>query len=143
MKVEQISIFLENKSGRLAEVTNILSRAGVNIRALSLADTADFGILRLIVNQTEKAKQVLKENGFTVGKTEVIALEVPDKPGGLGGILKILDASGINVEYMYAFVQRSGDNAIIIFRFDELDKAIKVLTGAGVRVLKGEEVYAL
>ena len=96
MKVEQISIFLENKSGRLAEVTNILSRAGVNIRALSLADTADFGILRLIVNQTEKAKQVLKENGFTVGKTEVIALEVPDKPGGLGSILKVLDASGIS-----------------------------------------------
>ena len=143
MKVEQISVFLENKSGRLAEVTGILARAGVNIRTLSLADTADFGILRLIVNQTEKAKEILKENGFTVGKTEVVALVVPDKPGGLGGILKILDGAGINVEYMYAFVQRSGDNAIIIFRFDEIDKAIETLTGAGVRVLKGEEVYAL
>ena len=143
MKVEQISIFLENKSGRLAEVTNILSRGGVNIRALSLADTADFGILRLIVNQTEKAKEILKENGFTVGKTEVVALEVPDKPGGLGSILKVLDGEGINVEYMYAFVQRSGDNAIIIFRFDELDKAIRVLLDAKVRVLRGEEVYAL
>ena len=143
MKVEQISIFLENKSGRLAEVTNILSRAGVNIRALSLADTADFGILRLIVNQGDLAKQVLKESGFTVGKTEVVALEVPDRPGGLGEILKILHESGINVEYMYAFVQRSGDNAVIIFRFDELDKAISVLTSAGVRVLRGEEVYSL
>jgi len=143
MKVEQISIFLENKSGRLAEVTNILSRAGVNIRALSLADTADFGILRLIVNQSDRAKQVLKENGFTVGKTEVVALEVPDRPGGLGEILKILHEAGINVEYMYAFVQRSGDNAVIIFRFDELDKAISVLTGARVRVLRGEEVYSL
>jgi hypothetical protein len=143
MKVEQISIFLENKSGRLAEVTNILSRAGVNIRALSLADTADFGILRLIVNQTDRAKQVLKESGFTVGKTEVVALEVPDRPGGLGEILRILYEAGINVEYMYAFVQRSGDNAIIIFRFDELDHAIRVLTGSGVRVLRGEEVYAL
>jgi hypothetical protein len=143
MKVEQISIFLENKSGRLAEVTGILSRSGVNIRALSLADTADFGILRLIVNDTDRAKAVLKESGFTVAKTEVIAMEVPDRPGGLGSILKILDAAGINVEYMYAFVQRSGDNAIIIFRFDELDKAIKVLLDAGVRVLKGEEVYAL
>ena len=143
MKVEQISIFLENKSGRLAEVTNILSRAGVNIRALSLADTADFGILRLIVNQGDLAKQVMKEHGFTVGKTEVVALEVPDRPGGLGEILKILHESGINVEYMYAFVQHSGDNAIIIFRFDEPDKAIPILTGAGVRVLKGEEVYAL
>ncbi len=143
MKVEQISIFLENKSGRLAEVTGVLSRAGINIRALSLADTADFGILRLIVNQTDRAKQVLKETGFTVGKTEVVALEVPDRPGGLGEILKILFEAGINVEYMYAFVQRSGDNAIIIFRFDEADKAISVLTGAGVRVLRGEEVYAL
>ena len=143
MKVEQISIFLENKSGRLAEVTDILSRAGVNIRALSLADTADFGILRLIVNQGDLAKQVMKEHGFTVGKTEVVALEVPDHPGGLGEILKILHESGINVEYMYAFVQRSGDNAVIIFRFDEIDKAISVLTSAGVRVLRGEEVYSL
>jgi hypothetical protein len=143
MKVEQISIFLENKSGRLAEVTNVLSRAGVNIRALSLADTADFGILRLIVNQGDLAKQVMKEHGFTVGKTEVVALEVPDRPGGLGEILKILYESGINVEYMYAFVQRSGDNAVIIFRFDEIDKAISVLTSAGVRVLRGEEVYSL
>jgi hypothetical protein len=143
MKVEQISIFLENKSGRLAEVTGTLSREGVNIRALSLADTADFGILRLIVNDTDRAKAVLKENGFTVAKTEVIAAEVPDRPGGLGGILKILDDAGINVEYMYAFVQRSGDNAIIIFRFDELDRAIQVLLDSGVRVLKGEEVRAL
>lgn len=143
MKVEQISIFLENKSGRLAEVTRILSAGGVNIRALSLADTADFGILRLIVNQTDTAKKILKDNGFTVGKTEVIALEVPDRPGGLAEILKILDGASINVEYMYAFVQRSGDNAIIIFRFDETDRAIEVLTRAGVRVLKGEEVYAL
>jgi hypothetical protein len=143
MKVEQISIFLENKSGRLAEVTDILSRAGVNIRALSLADTADFGILRLIVDQSDRAKQVMKESGFTVGKTDVVALEVPDRPGGLGAILKILHESGINVEYMYAFVQRSGDNAVIIFRFDEIDKAISALVAAGVRVLRGQEVYSL
>jgi len=143
MRLEQISIFLENKSGRLAEVTNVLAAANVNIRALSLADTADFGILRLIVDQTEQAKQALKDHGFTIGKTEVIALEVPDRPGGLAEILRFLGAGGINVEYMYAFVQRSGANAIVIFRFDELDKAIDVLTGAGVRVLRGEELYAL
>jgi hypothetical protein len=143
MKVEQISIFLENKSGRLADVASVLARAGVNIRALSLADTTDFGILRLIVNDTEKAKQVLKENGFTVGKTEVIAVEVLDKPGGLADILNIMKNNGINVEYMYAFVQKSGGNAIIIFRFDELEKAIGTLQKAGVRILKGEEVYAL
>jgi len=143
MKVEQISIFLENKSGRLAEVAGVLAAAGVNIRALSLADTTDFGILRLIVDQNDRAKQALKENGFTVGKTEVIAVEVPDRPGGLAQILRTLGAAAINVEYMYAFVQRSGDNAILIFRFDELDKAIQVLTQGGIRVLKGQEVYAL
>jgi hypothetical protein len=136
MKVEQISIFL-------AEVTGVLAKAGVNIRALSLADTADFGILRLIVNNSDRAQQILKESGFTVAKTNVIALEVPDSPGGLAGILSTLDKAGINVEYMYAFVQRSGDNAIIIFRFDELDKATRVLQDAGVRVLRSEEVYAL
>jgi hypothetical protein len=143
MKVEQISVFLENKSGRLAEVAGILAGAGVNIRALSLADTTDFGILRLIVNDTEKAKKVLKENGFTVGKTEVLAVEVPDRPGGLANILNAMRDAGINVEYMYAFVQRSGGNAIIIFRFDELDKAISALQKAGIRILKGEDVYAL
>jgi hypothetical protein len=143
MKVEQISVFLENKSGRLAEVAGVLARAGVNIRALSLADTTDFGILRLIVNDTEKAKKVLKENGFTVGKTEVLAVEVPDRPGGLANILNAMRDAGINVEYMYAFVQRSGGNAIIIFRFDELDKAISALQKAGILILKGEDVYAL
>src|SRR3990170_2510185 len=124
MKVEQISIFLENKSGRLAEVTGILSRSGVNIRALSLADTADFGILRLIVNDTEKAKKVLKESGFTVRMNEVVAVEVPDRPGGLAGILGALQGKNVNVEYMYAFVQKSGEHAIIIFRFDEIEKAV-------------------
>ena len=143
MKVEQISIFLENKSGRLAEVTGILAGAGINIRTLSLADTADFGILRLIVDRTDQANKVLKETGFTVAKTEVIALEVPDVPGGLARILSVLDAAGVNVEYMYAFARQSADKAIVIFRFDELDRAIQVLLDAGVRVLKGEEVYAL
>ena len=143
MKVEQISVFLENKSGRLAEVTGILARAGVNIRTLSLADTADFGILRLIVDRTDHANKVLKEGGFTVAKTEVIALEVQDVPGGLARILSILDAAGVNVEYMYAFARQSADKAIVIFRFDELDRAIQILLEAGVRVLKGEEVYAL
>ena len=143
MKVEQISIFLENKSGRLAEVTRILGENGVNIRALSLADTTDFGILRIIVNDTEKAKDVLKKNNFTVGKTEVIAVEVPDNPGGLAGILDILKSENLNVEYMYAFVERSGEDAVIIFRFDEIDRAIKVLGEKGVTVLPGEKVYAL
>ncbi|HOI14702.1 MAG TPA: ACT domain-containing protein [Geobacteraceae bacterium] len=143
MKVEQISIFIENKSGRLAEVTAILGEAGVNIRALSLADTSDFGILRLIVNDREKAKQVLKEKGFTVSKTEVVAIEVPDRPGGLSEILQALDSESINVEYMYAFVERCGENAVIIFRFDETEKAIQTLTGKGFNVLEGERLYRM
>ena len=141
MKVEQLSIFIENKSGRLAEIARILGDTGINIRALSLADTADFGILRLIVNDREKAKQVLKEKGFTVSKTEVVAVEVPDRPGGLSEILKTLDSESINVEYMYAFVERCGENAVIIFRFDETEKAITTLQNKGFNILDGERLY--
>lgn len=143
MKVEQISIFIENKSGRLAEVSSILGNSGVNIRALSLADTSDFGILRLIVNDREKAINVLKEKGFTVSKTEVVAVEVPDQPGGLAKILYALDAESINVEYMYAFVERCGTNAVIIFRFDETDKAIVALRQKGFNILNGEHLYGM
>jgi len=143
MKVEQISIFIENKSGRLAEITRILGDAGINIRALSLADTSDFGILRLIVNDVEVANTVLKENGFTVSKTEVVAVEVPDRPGGLSAILQTLDANQINVEYMYAFVERCGGNAVIIFRFDETDKAIETLKCSTFTILEGERLYSL
>ncbi len=143
MKVEQISIFIENKSGRLAEITRILGDAGINIRALSLADTSDFGILRLIVNDVEAAKAALKDKGFTVSKTEVVAVEVPDRPGGLAAILQTLDASRINVEYMYAFVERCGGNAVIIFRFDETDKAITALKNNSFTVLEGERLYRM
>ncbi|MBI4634574.1 MAG: ACT domain-containing protein [Deltaproteobacteria bacterium] len=143
MKVEQISVFLENKSGSLADVTEVMARAGINIRALSLADTTDFGILRLIVNDPEETTAVLKKNGFTVGKTEVIAIEVPDRPGGMARILTAIKGRGIDVEYMYAFVQVSRKNAIIIFRFDDLDKAIAALQAEGVKILTGEEVQAL
>ena len=143
MKVEQISVFLENKAGRLAEVTKVLGEGGINIRALSLADTTDFGILRLIVDQYDKAREILKQHGFTVGKTEVVAIEVPDRPGGLAWVLQILSDSDVNVEYMYAFVQHSGKNAVIIFRFDNLEKAIELLKQQGVRIYTGEEVYRL
>jgi len=143
MKVEQISIFIENKSGRLAEVSRILGEAKVNIRALSLADTSDFGILRLIVDNTDQALQVLKAHSFTVNKTEVIGVEVPDQPGGLCSILEVLDQNQINVEYMYAFVERSGGNAVIIFRFDNVDEAIRVLTKNDFTVLKGERICSM
>ena len=143
MKVEQISVFLENKPGALAEVTRILGESGVNIRALSLADTKDFGILRLIVNDNEKAMEILGRKGLTVRKTEVVAVEVPDRPGGLAEILRVLFEADINVEYLYAFVQQSWENAIIIFRFDETDRAISVLSEKKVRILDGKKVYSL
>lgn len=143
MKAEQISIFIENKSGRLAEITRILGDAAISIRALSLADTSDFGILRLIVNDTQKASSILKEKGFTVSKTEVVAVEVPDHPGGLSAILQALDREAINVEYMYAFVERCGSNAVIIFRFDETDKAIATLQANNFNMLEGSRLYNL
>ena len=143
MKVEQIAIFLENKSGRLSEIAGVLADNGVNIRSLSLADTADFGILRLIVDKVEEAEAVLRKGGFTVGRTHVIAVEVPDKPGGLHNILMLLHNSDINVEYMYAFVQQSGNNAVMIFRFDNTDDAIKLLEKNGITIINGSKVYTL
>ena len=141
MQVEQISVFLENKTGRLAEVTRCLAVANVNIRALSLADTSDFGILRLIVNDPAKAKNALRESGFTVGVNTVVAVEVPDHPGGLDSILQLLSTRGVNVEYMYAFVQQNGTNAVLIFRFDRTDQAIEVLNEAGIPVIPGDKLY--
>lgn len=143
MKILQISVFIENQSGRLYEVTDLLGKNGINIRALSLADTSDFGILRLIVNDPERAYSLLRENGFTVGRTEVIAVEVPDKPGGLASVLKALNENKINVEYMYAYVEMSGDCAVMIFRFDETDKALKVLSDNGITTIKGEKIYGM
>ncbi|SBV94439.1 ACT domain protein [uncultured delta proteobacterium] len=139
MKIEQLSIFLENKAGRLAEVTDVLAKACINIRALSLADTSDFGILRLIVNDHETAKTALKSAGFTVGLTSVVAVEVPHVPGGLNAILQMLGKKGINVEYMYAFLQK-GDNAVLIFRFNNLDAAMEVLREAKIPILSSEQV---
>ena len=142
MKVDQISIFLENKPGSLENVTKILKEAHVNIRTLSLADTTDFGVLRLIVNDVDTSLRVLKENGLRVSRTIVVAVEVPDRPGGLHSILEVLSKNGINVEYLYAFVEKSGENAVIIFRFDTTDKAIDVLLKHGFTVMPGEKLYA-
>lgn len=141
MKVKQISLFLENKSGRLSEVARVLGKHEINIRALSIADTTDFGILRLIVNDPDKASTVLKEAGFTVSETEIIAVEVPDKPGGLAGVLKILEEMKINIEYMYAFVGKSLGNAVVVFRVEEIDRAVELLKESEVRLLSGAEVY--
>lgn len=143
MRVQQISIFLENKKGRLAKVTEVLGENDINIRALSIADTTDFGILRLIVNKPQLAYQVLKEAGFTVSTTDVIAVEVTDQPGGLSGILCHLDKVGINIEYLYAFVTQTTTAALNVFRVEQVDEAIKVLQENGVRIVPGDEVYQI
>ena len=143
MRVKQISVFLENKSGRLARVTEILEENQVNIRALSIADTSDFGILRIIVNEPEKAFKALKVEGFTLSETEVIAVEVSDTPGGLASALKILDESKINIEYLYAFLEKCSEKALVVFRVEQVDKAIEVLGQNGINVVRDKDVYQL
>lgn len=143
MLVKQISVFLENKSGRLAEVTRTLGSADIDISALSIADTTDFGILRLIVNKPESAEEILKETGFTVSCTSVIAIAVPDVPGGLAKALEILDSKQIGIEYMYAFVGKTTSDALVILRVEDPERAIKTLSDNGIKVLPSETVYKL
>jgi len=142
MKIKQISLFLENTSGRLVEALSLLSEANINLRALSLSDTSDFGILRLLVTDVDQAHQILTEKHYTVLKSDVIAVEVEDRPGALVSILRILKAAGINVEYTYAFVERSADRAILIFRLDDMEKGIQALKAEGVTLLSSEEVLS-
>ncbi|MGE5543426.1 MAG: ACT domain-containing protein [Bacillota bacterium] len=141
--VKQISIFLENKAGRLASVTKVLGEQRINIRALSIADTSDFGILRLIVNEPEKAYSVLKRAGFTVSETEVIAVEVPDTPGGLARVLDVMGEASINIEYLYAFIGKATEDALVIFKVEDPDRAIQVFQAHGISVLDSSEVYKL
>ena len=140
MFVKQLSIFVENKSGRLADIIDAIADAGIDIRAVSIADTTDFGILRLIVNDTEKAINIMKEAGFTVGRTAVVAVEVDDKPGGLNNILEALSGQNVNVEYMYAFVQEGGGSATMIFRFDRIDQAIEVLKAKNIPIIPADRI---
>jgi len=143
MLVKQISVFLENKSGRLAEVTKILGENNLDISALSIADTTDFGILRLIVNDPDKTLKVLQENNFTVQTTEVIAIAVEDRPGGLSEALKILSEYSIGIEYMYAFVGKATNKALVIIRTDNPEEAVKRLQESDIEVLSPETVYKL
>lgn len=140
MKVRQLSIFLENRSGRLAEVTEIMGEASINIRALSLADTSDFGILRVIVDVPDKALRILEEKGFTVTGTDVLAVEVEDKPGGLSRVLKLLEEEGVSVEYMYAFMEKLTDHALLIFRIEDIEGAIEICRKKGIKILSEKEV---
>ena len=140
MRIRQISMFLENKPGQLSAVCRDLAEAGVNIATLSLADTSDFGIVRMIVDDHEKAKAVLAEKGHVANVREVIAVCVPDRPGGMAEVMQVLDQAGANIEYSYAFAFHKGEKAVLVFRFGDNAKAESALKAAGYTTLGEEEI---
>lgn len=142
MMIKQISVFLENKSGRLVRVAQVLGDAGINIRGLSIADTSDFGILRLIVDRPEQAIEELKSKGVMATVTEVIAMEIPDTPGGLAKVLAYLDEAKINIEYLYSFIEKPTTNAIIMMRVERIDDALTVLKEKNVPIVGGDRIYS-
>ncbi|AET63696.1 ACT domain-containing protein [Methanothrix harundinacea] len=141
--IKQISLFVENKPGRMAKVSKTLSDAGVNIRALTVAEAGDFGVIRMVVDDPEKGYKVLHDGGFTVSETEVLAVEMKDIPGGLYEIVNTLGESEVNVDYAYAFVTTKAERALLIIRVDNLEKARRVLTDAGVKLATREEIQKI
>ena len=142
MAIPQLSLFLENRPGRLAAICHTLTDSGVNIASLSLADTAEFGIVRLLVDRTETARDVLSEAGFGVNLRDVVAVSAADEPGTLARALDTVDAAGVNVEYMYAFAVRGGAEAILVFRFDDAARAEAALSAAGFVLLDGDALFS-
>jgi hypothetical protein len=141
MKIRQLSVFLENRAGRLAGLCRTLAEAGVNLTTLTLAEAGEFGLLRLITPEADKAREVVERAGYAATVTEVVALQVPDRPGGLASVLDVLEPHGISVEYMYAFAMRASGDAVMVFRFDDIDRAISVLQAAGVNVFKSVDLF--
>lgn len=141
MKIKQLSVFLENKPGQLSGPCRTLAKAGVNILTLSLADTDQFGIMRLILPDWEKAREALTKDGWVVKVTDVVAVEVEDRPGGMADVLEIIESSQTNIEYMYAFTFRNDDRAVLVFRFDDPDAAIKVLIKNKVSLIGSEAMH--
>ena len=141
MRIPQLSLFVENRPGHVTAPCKLLADAGINIVTLALADTQQFGILRLIVREWQRAKDSLEAAGLVVNVTEVLALEVPDRPGGLAELLGIFEQAGLNVEYMYAFTARLGNRAVLVFRFDDVDAAISALTRAGINPVSPVNLY--
>jgi len=138
--IEQVSVFLENSTGRLAQLTRVLGDAGIDMHALMVADTEEFGVVRIICDRPRAAQSFLEENGFGVSLTQVTAVEVPDRPGGLAEVLEALGAGGVNVEYAYCYVKPGADAAVDVFKVDGFN-ADEVLRGAGFRVLDASDLY--
>jgi hypothetical protein len=143
MTIEQLSIFVENRAGRLAEITGLLGDAGINLCAMSIADTKDFGILRVIVNDPVRAGEVLRADGCVFSVTPVLAVSIEDKPGSLSRVLGILGDAGISIEYIYAFITRKKDNAYVIFRVEDNVRAIEAFAEHGVGTVDAGEIYDL
>ncbi|MCC7552866.1 MAG: acetolactate synthase [Methanobacteriaceae archaeon] len=143
MKIDQLSIFLQNKKGNLYNALNVLSEGKVNIRALSLADTSEFAILRIVVDDPIKGRKVLEENNFIVKITKIIAIELNDTPGGLSSILKILNENNIDLEYLYAFTHEKSEKAILLLHTDDIDNLIKILKKNNVVIVPSNEIYDL
>lgn len=140
MKVQQISVFLENKTGRIAQVAKVLQDNYINIRAMTIADTSDFGILRMIVNQPEKAYEVLRNAGFMVKQNPIIAVEIEDREGLFFELVNLCDKNNLNIEYTYSFVEQTTNKAILFLRFENPDEAIELFVNNGYKVLKNEEI---
>lgn len=138
--VRQISVFVDNKPNRLAGVMRLLKESGINLRALSLADTKDFGILRIIVNDTDKAVRILKEAAYAVTVTEILAISIPDSPGQLSRVLDILGADGVNLEYLYAFIGKSDRSVSFVIRVDDNIHAADTLTRGGIIQLTENDI---
>lgn len=141
--INQLSIFLENKEGRLFHTLDIIEELNINIRALSIADTSEFGILRLIVTDSLKVKEKLEEKDFIVKITKVIAVAINDEPGGLNKVLKVLEENEINLEYLYAFVEQKTYDAIVILRLEDMDKGLKILKEGDSTIISPEEIYSM
>lgn len=139
--IKQISIFVENQPGKLAELTRLLADADIDLRTLSLADTRDFGILRVIVNKPDETEKLLKANEWTYKIADVIGVKLPDRPGGVAEVLEAIHEAGVNVEYMYAFVNRIPGRADTVFRVDDIETTLKALTAKGIEILSPEEAY--
>ncbi len=141
MAISQISVFVENRPGRLADITAVLAQNSIDIRALSVADTSDYGILRLIVNDPESAVKVLKNEGMTASATQVLGIIIPDEPGGLAKAIKVLSDAQISVEYAYAFITPSVGNAYVIIRVEDNDKAAEILKSAGIALIEQDDIF--
>lgn len=141
--VDQLSIFLENKEGRLLHTLDIIENLNINIRALSIADTSEFGILRLIVTNPIEVKEKLEENDFIVKITEVLAVSIRDEPGGLNTILRLLNDNDINLEYLYAFVEQKTYNAIVLLRLENMDEGLKILKEGNANIISSDEIYSM